>query len=885
MQHRLNLKTTVACMLATGLLSSASVWAQEIAQDTTTKDQAGDTAVVQVTGVRKAAQSAQNIKRNADDVLDSIVAEEAGKFPDKNVAEVLGRVSGVQIRREFGEASSVIVRGLPGLVTLLNGREVYTANGRSLYLADIPTTMLQRIDVYKTQSSDMTEGGTAGVIDVRTSRPFDFKGFTANVNTRVEHRDKSKTNDPQLSGMVSNRWKTGIGEFGVLAGLSYQKGTYHDEVTWNSPPDHTVDLSKPNVTGPYDLGHVNYTGVRNRWAGNWAVQWKPNRDLEVYAEGWSTRIDHDAERQFFVGHQGWQAQPWTASGDIDWGGAVRSNSQYTLFPGTNQVATITSTKPAGNYHFFTLTSNQTPQDDSTGHQGAIGARWNATPDLRVSTELARTYSHWTQTLPIMEMLADPTTVTGKTYVNGGAWFDYPGTNMMDPKNYRMGAFLDLWQASRGASNDWRADATYNNGDDSFFREFSVGVRMAERKSSYMHESNGFSPASFSLPAPGSVAGLTCPSMPLANDYGMNQWLVVCADYQHANLDAVRKLYGRNGQSAPDPYSRYDNGEDTKAFYGKTRFGFDAGKIPVEGTFGVRVVKTDLDVNGFSNVNGNPVAVSKQSSSTDVLPNLTLKAQLANDWIARFNAGKAIQRPDFGQFNPGQSLGSAPDSTGVYDGGGGNPDLKPVTGKNFDAALEWYFAPTGSVTATVFKHKFEDYVINKLAIETIDGKRYRMNRPRNVNEGELKGIELAYRQFYDFLPGWLSGFGTEVNYTYMKGYLEDEGKRNPFVGMSKYAYNVVALYEKGPWSGRLAYNYRSKFVDAYNYRGLGFDLIVEPIKTADASLSYKINENMGVTFDVENLLDRTYHDYHGIPSNPRDIRRYDRVFGLSLRWRM
>jgi TonB-dependent receptor len=147
------------------------------------------------------------------------------------------------------------------------------------------------------------------------------------------------------------------------------------------------------------------------------------------------------------------------------------------------------------------------------------------------------------------------------------------------------------------------------------------------------------------------------------------------------------------------------------------------------------------------------------------------------------------------------------------------------------------------------------------------------------------VELGYRQFYDFLPGWLGGFGLEANYTYMKGYLLDEGVKNPFVGMSKNAYNIVALYERGPWSGRLAYNYRSKFVDAYNYRALGFDLIVEPIKTADASVSYRITDNVGVTLDVENLFDRKYNDYHGIASNPRDVRRYDRVVGLSLRWRM
>ena len=172
------LRMTVAALAGAGLLSSASVWAQD-AQVAAEKEQAAAPVnTVVVSGVRRAAQSAQTIKRNSDEVIDSIVAEEAGKFPDKNVAEILGRVTGVQIRRQFGEANDIVVRGLPGLVTLLNGREMYTSNGRNLYLADVPTTMLQRVDVYKTQGAEMVEGGTAGVIDVRTARPFDAKGLS-----------------------------------------------------------------------------------------------------------------------------------------------------------------------------------------------------------------------------------------------------------------------------------------------------------------------------------------------------------------------------------------------------------------------------------------------------------------------------------------------------------------------------------------------------------------------------------------------------------------------------------------------------------------------------------------------------------------------------------
>ena len=116
-----------------------------------------------------------------------------------------------------------MIRGLRDVTTLLNGRELFTTTGRYVNLADIPATMLQRVDVYKSQGADQVEGGVAGIIDVRTNRPFDFKEFTASVNTRAVYSDKSKATDPNISAMVANRWKTGIGEVGALLGLSQQQ--------------------------------------------------------------------------------------------------------------------------------------------------------------------------------------------------------------------------------------------------------------------------------------------------------------------------------------------------------------------------------------------------------------------------------------------------------------------------------------------------------------------------------------------------------------------------------------------------------------------------------------------------------------------------------------
>jgi TonB-dependent receptor len=145
--------------------------------------------------------------------------------------------------------------------------------------------------------------------------------------------------------------------------------------------------------------------------------------------------------------------------------------------------------------------------------------------------------------------------------------------------------------------------------------------------------------------------------------------------------------------------------------------------------------------------------------------------------------------------------------------------------------------------------------------------------------------MGYQQFYDWLPGWLGGFGLQANYTWMRGETTTDGITRNITGLSKSSYNIVALYERGPWSGRLAYNWRSKFVDTYDQGGAGLDLIVAPTKQMDGSVSYKINDRTTLTLDAVNLLDTEFKDYWNTPSvYPRDTRRYDRTIGLALRWK-
>ena len=869
------LRLTAAAAMAAVL--GAPALAQEAKQASTS-----ELETVVVTGARASAETAQQIKKKSDQVVDSIVAEDIGKFPDKNVAELLGRVTGVQTLRNDGEAGGVIVRGLGGVATLFNGREIFTAAGRNLYLADVPATMLKRIDVYKTQGADFVEGGTAGVIDVRTNRPFDFKGRQVVVALREEYRDKAKSYNPDISGMFSDRWRTSMGDVGFLLGLSHQRGIYQQEVGWAAPPHgipragNTVDgvynSTGPDVIGTDAMGRVLTYGDRKRDALNFSAQWRPNDDLEVYAEGFSTRINHDAESDFFVG-----VLPWWEPG-----------ATVTTVPGTNYMSTYSH--PSGDP--FTLSSTQARRDFSRGEQYALGSKWSASEALKISGELVHTDSNYKRSNPIMDTTWDGVKPVSAAFVNRGGYLTYPGGGVTDPNNFRIFQFFDFHNHSESSADDLRLDASYAL-DNGFFRDVTTGIRVDRRQAQYINEKNGYrglTPPALHVPV-STIPGLACLSHATGGDYGFPQFVTPCRDFLLDNLSQARLVAtGSTDASPDDPLSHYSDVERTKAFYVKSSFGTKLGGIALDGTAGVRVVHTEQTISGYVGQDGAPTSTpfTAGGATTTPLPSLALKATLTPELIARLIAGKAIERPGFDQYNPGLRLMPGNTTTVKQNTGvAGNPNLKPIQSNNFDATLEWYFNKSGSLTGTVFHHKFKDFLISKVTQETYGGITYDVSRPYNAQGAHLHGYEIGYRQFFDKLPGALSGLGMEANYTYIAGGLTDplSGLTTDFPGMSKRSYNLVGLYEKGDWYARLAYNWRSSFVDTYGYRGLGFNLIVDPLKWLDASLGYKVNDQLTVSLDGSNLLNQAYHDYHAVPEQPRDVRRYDRVIGVSLRWKM
>jgi iron complex outermembrane receptor protein len=153
----------------TALLASGGVFAQAADQDA--QEAEGTLEEVIVTGVRYSMTEAVEVKRGSMEIVDAIVAEDLGKFPDNNVVEAMQRIPGVQVtNRGAGEVSTVSIRGLADVTTTVNGRNIFTSSGRAVALADIPATLVNRVDVYKTRSPNQISRGIAGQIDIHTRR-------------------------------------------------------------------------------------------------------------------------------------------------------------------------------------------------------------------------------------------------------------------------------------------------------------------------------------------------------------------------------------------------------------------------------------------------------------------------------------------------------------------------------------------------------------------------------------------------------------------------------------------------------------------------------------------------------------------------------------------
>ena len=248
---------TTASSLALSVLIASPVLAQDAdAQTAAVDDKPADEDTIVVTGYRKALESAQNKKRDADTFVDVITAEDIGALPDRSVAEALQRVPGINISRfeqrndpdRFSvEGSGVIIRGLPFVRSELNGRDIFSANGgRELSFNDVSPELLGRVEVFKNSTADMIDGGISGTVNLITRKPLDIPGFKLAGTIEGNYGDMAKKWSPGFSFLGSNTFESGIGDFGIQIAYAQSELVTRTDASQITDPCYRADT----LTGP-----------------------------------------------------------------------------------------------------------------------------------------------------------------------------------------------------------------------------------------------------------------------------------------------------------------------------------------------------------------------------------------------------------------------------------------------------------------------------------------------------------------------------------------------------------------------------------------------------------------------------------------------------------
>jgi TonB-dependent receptor len=708
--------------------------------------------VIVVTGLRASMQSTLSLKRNADGIVDGIVAADIGKFPDTNLAESLQRISGVSIDRSNGEGQKVTVRGLgPDFnLVLLNGRQMPTTDlsdlaGRSFDFSNLASEAISQLQVYKTGRADSPTGGIGATINVMTARPFDNPGMHASVgvkgvddssNKHLPPGLKASSITPEVSGIYTNTSEDG--RFGVAVSASYQvrhsgfnraaiaNGFQGPFLGSDTTPGSTLPqpgqpgaqniTNRPGANDLYSIPQNFGYGVngieRQRTNGQLVLQFKPVKELTTTLDyTYSENKIQTKRNELSV----WFGQTPTSTSTWPSGHVVSPLTYVETYTAPQDISVI-----GGDY--ATKTKNQSlgfnaawkpsskmrftfDAHHSTAVSGADSPFGSENDLSNASYSRGNTGIDFTHELPVLSMPA--ANLAAQPIQATGSWFHNSYEKSTINQAQASGA-LQLFEAS-----------TLN---------FGLGLTNAENRSTFSNvQNNTWSGATKASDYPASlfqvvkvsdyfdkISGSNSPNL-FNQLYTFNFAQVRAAT---ANATGLQAQYLPNFASADTDRKLK---EKSTSAYASFNTDWDM-VIPFHSSIGLRYEKTDVTsvaqvLPGTALVwvsqNELPVTFAGNSFSTttasyhNLLPSINLDFDVRPDMKLRASAGETIGRPRYDQLQGGLNLGT---TVSTYNGTAstGNPALKPVKSKNLDLSLEWYYDKESLVSLGLFHKDLDNY---------------------------------------------------------------------------------------------------------------------------------------------------------------------------------
>lgn len=837
-------------------ISAAALMTGTAAATNNELDSDGDNVeVIRVTAspIRDSQAASIAQKREADNIIDVIAADTIGRFPDQNAADALGRLPGLAIQRDQGQARYINFRGMPERWTTVafDGIEVLGAEGGRVPRFDsIPTVIVGSIEAIKTLTSSLSAEAVAGTININTFNPFSIEGFGFSGEAGYGTNDLGDGPQRQLAGRVS--WSND--RFGVLAALSHYR---NNQITDNR------EYSYEEVGGvmlPANLDFRSYSLERETNAANLHVEFRPDDLTRVFVSTlYSEFIDRETRDQFIFNLGG---QP--GRGPIT---------------GTVVAAPIQRLLQDGRYNNNTWTTTAGADFDLAGWQ--VEARLNHT-ETESSTILPIPLS-----ILAVPNVSLPTVVYDRTdprFVDvtllqtsftpaptvGGPLTAIPQSGPAAANlAILFGDLLETnaWKAQFDASRDMRIgghDATVQ-----------FGVQYDTRSATGGNPGSNLGALLQPFPASVNIDDFQTDALWTSNfPRGFDAFLYDNEGIRNAWAAAVG---GFNLTIAPDQAIGID--EDILAAYGQATIHFGRSTLVA----GARVEHSDYTTSGFAVTAAGPQPISISQTDTRVFPSVNYSFDLNDTVKLRAGLTTGVSRPDYRELRASAVVDASNDVVI-----GGNPRLQAEEAWGLDAAIEWYPNAGGILALGVFSRWIDNVIFD--ASSTLTDDRFGPGTTgfdyitvENGSDGRLTGLELNYQQQWTFLPGALDGFGFQGNITLIDSeFRAPDGRVLPLPGTSDLIYNASLYYENYGLSLRLNYSWRDDWLSSIE-TDIEADNFWAAYERLDFSARYQVNDFATLYFDANNLTDELGIRYQNRDRNlPVEVEGFGRRYMAGVR---
>lgn len=913
-------KAIVGSALAASLpLSHAALAEQEAKEQAIEK--------IEIRGVRGSINRSLSEKKMNVGIVDSISAEDLGKFPDTNISESLQRIPGVTLEREFGVGATVNVRGLGPQFSLVQINGVSSTSsgfsgqldeegGREFDFSLLASELFSRVTISKTASAAQTEGGLAGVVSLYTPRPFSYSADEVKFSTSLQasRGNQSEDTTPRASVFFSKNFDD---KWGVSASLSKSEitTTVNESGTWkyanlgtnigfNATPGDV--FSAPNYGHTYipdDPRYLRNDINRDSLGATLTLQFNASDNLQFTLD--NIYVSSDSLREY---------NRIDATLEWDIGGEPTGVQTETI----NGIEYITS---ASFPRVRNRVGTQNIDREETFSSHVLSAEWTPSDNLLITPLIGytkRTGDEETYLYSFYNRIATDV----KRAIPGYEFYPTGGTPQYYAQQSSAEDFLFNVAFSKDRFNtdeELVAKLDFKHFIDSdTLVSIDYGLMSSEREKSrdYKFWIMGQNAVQHLNPEHYAAnqsawdefwarddanqdnllagAGLT-----LAQVLGNNRSFSIDginapSSLIYADHAAMQQLYyqGLHGADAPNNNLRandsaagtYSITEETLAAYVQANFETDNSNF----NFGLRVVSTDVESTGFLLSSGEIDPINPKSSYTEFLPSFNLTYDLEDEVKLKTAYARTMTRPPLSSLAPSTSIDSS-----RLEGRKGNTALLPYTANNLDLGIEWYFADESLLATSVFYKRIDSLVEDTIETETATFRQQISNelttapvdfvKPINGTDASVKGIEVSFQSPLSFLSESLSNFGTIINFTYTDSSAsfesESDVRSSSLPGLSKNSYNFVTYYDDGTIDARLSYAWRSSYVDFFPESKYQDDF-----GQLDFSSNYNITENLSVQFEVLNLLDEQVIKYRDDnPRLPISVEQLERRIMVGVRY--